>query len=198
MGVSRDDGQDSFADYLNILSGTSQNVVGIAVAAIATLAAQILMGRTLGAEGFGVVTVMTQAAFVASFATRAGMDMAVLRDVAIEAGVGRWQRIRVPVARAVLIATGVSALVALIAVLTAEQIRGLFSIDDELGRYVVEVAALGLPFLALANVWLSATRGLKIMRYTLYVFWAGQPVGWVLLMLAGWRLSESTWMSKLV
>lgn len=191
---SKDDG---FTDYLNILSGTSQNVVGIAIAALATFAAQILMGRTLGADGFGVVTVMTQAAFVLSFLTRAGMDMAVLRDVAIEAGVGRWDRIRVPVARAVAIATGVSLLVALAALISTDAVRDVFSIDADTGRYVVEAAALSLPFLALTNVWLSATRGLKIMRYTLFVFWAGQPVGWVLLMLVGWRFSETTWMSTL-
>ena len=188
---------DGFGDYLNILSGTSQNVVGIGIAAVATLAAQILLGRTLGADGFGVVTVMTQAAFVLSFLTRAGMDMAVLRDVAIEAGVGRWERIRVPVARAVTIATGVSVAAAVAALASTDSVLRLFSIDSDTGRYVVEAAALGLPFLALANVWLSATRGLKIMRYTLYVFWAGQPVGWVLLMLVGWRFSETTWMSTL-
>ena len=188
---------DGFGDYLNILSGTSQNVVGIAIAALATFAAQILMGQTLGADGFGVVTVMTQAAFVISFLTRAGMDMAVLRDVAIEVGVGRYDRIRVPVARAVQIAVAVSTVAALLAFVFADQVREMFSIDSDLGKDVVEAAALGLPFLALANVWLSATRGLKIMRYTLYVFWAGQPVGWVLLMLAGWRISETTWMSTL-
>ncbi|HEX2295449.1 MAG TPA: hypothetical protein VHN37_09085, partial [Actinomycetota bacterium] len=81
-------------DYRNILSGTSQNVAGIAVAAVATLASNLLISNTLGREAFGVVTVVTQAAFVASFATRAGMDMAVLRDVAVETGVGRLDRIR--------------------------------------------------------------------------------------------------------
>ncbi|MDQ4142556.1 MAG: oligosaccharide flippase family protein [Actinomycetota bacterium] len=188
---------DGFGDYVNILSGTSQNLVGIVIAALATFAAQILMGRTLGPAGFGVVTLMTQAAFVLSFLTRAGMDMAVLRDVAIEAGVGRWDRIRVPVARAVLIATVVSTLAALAALLSTDSVADVFSIRPELRDYIVEAAAIGLPFLALANVWLSATRGLKIMRYTLYVFWAGQPVVWVLLMLIGWRLSETTWMSTL-
>ncbi|MDQ3986103.1 MAG: MATE family efflux transporter [Actinomycetota bacterium] len=189
--------RDGFSDYISILSGTSQNVVGIAIAALATFAAQILMGRTLGPDGFGVVTVMTQAAFVGSFLTRAGMDMAVLRDVAIDAGEGRWERIRTPVARGVVIATGVSTIAAIAAVAFAESLRDLFSLDDDLARYVVEAAALGLPFLALTNVWLSATRGLKIMRYTLYVFWAGQPVGWVLLMVVGWQFSETTWMSTL-
>jgi O-antigen/teichoic acid export membrane protein len=184
-------------DYLKIFAGTAQNVVGIVIAGAATLAANLLMSHVLGREAFGVVTVITQAAFVASFATRAGMDMAVLRDVAVEAGVGRWERIKRPVGRAVAIAGGVSLVVAVFAVAFADQIRSLFSIDAAMGRHVVEAAALGLPFLALTNVWLSATRGLKIMRYTLYVFWAGQPVMWVVLMVLGWRISETTWMSVL-
>ncbi|MDQ4057991.1 MAG: hypothetical protein M3124_02590, partial [Actinomycetota bacterium] len=81
-------------DYRTILSGTAQNVVGIGVAAAALLVIQVLMTRILGSAGYGVVTVLTQAAFVASFATRAGMDMAVLRDVAVDAGTGEWRRIR--------------------------------------------------------------------------------------------------------
>jgi O-antigen/teichoic acid export membrane protein len=79
----------------------------------------------------------------------------------------------------------------------ADQVRDLFSISGPQGEWVVESAALGLPFLALANVWLSATRGLKIMRYTLYVFWAGQPVMWIVFMLIGWAFSQTTWMSVL-
>ena len=185
------------SDYLAILAGTAQNVVGIVLAALATLVAQVLMSNTLGAAGYGVVTVVTQAAFVISFATRAGMDMAVLRDVAIEAGQGRWDRIRVPVARAALVAAAVSTVVGAIVFVGAAAVRTLFSLPGELSDNVVEAAALGLPFLALANVWLSATRGLKIMRYTLYVFWAGQPVMWVVLMVLGWRISETEWMSVL-
>lgn len=184
-------------DYLSILSGTSQNVAGIAVAAVATLAAQLVISNTLGREAFGVVTVITQAAFVASFATRAGMDMAVLRDIAVEVGVGRWERIRATVARASLVAGIVSTLVAVAAYAGAEAVRSVFSIPSDLGKWVVEAAAVGLPFLALANVWLSATRGLKIMRYTLYVFWAGQPVMWVVLMVGGFTISKTTWMSVL-
>ena len=183
------------ADYLNILSGTSQNIIGIMVAAAATFATNVLISNTLGDSAFGVVTVMTQAAFVLSFATRAGMDMAVLRDVAVDAGSGRFQAIRTPVARATLIAFIVSSLAALAAVAAADAVRSLFSIETGFGRQVVVAAALGLPFLALANVWLAATRGLKIMRHTLYIFWAGQPVGWMLLMLAGWQVSKTAWMS---
>ncbi|MGH2693494.1 MAG: oligosaccharide flippase family protein [Actinomycetota bacterium] len=183
------------SDYLSILSGTSQNVVGIAIAAAATFGAQLLMSNTLGGEGFGVVTVTTMAAFVLSFFTRAGTDFAVLRDVAIEVGQERWHRIRVPVTRATQIALAASTVAAILIWLLADQVRGVFNIDPDTGRWTVEAAAAGLPFLALANVWLSATRGLKIMRYTLYVFWAGQPTVWIVLMLIGWRFSETEWMS---
>jgi O-antigen/teichoic acid export membrane protein len=101
------------------------------------------------------------------------------------------------VARATAVALGVSTVAAIALALGADSVRSLFSIDPEDGRYAVEVAALGLPFLALANVWLSATRGLKIMRYTLYVFWAGQPLMWLILMLVGWTVSKTVWMSVL-
>lgn len=194
MEVGRKPGNDGASDYLSILSGTSQNIVGIVIAAAATLGANVLMGRILGPKGFGVVTLVTQAAFVVSFATRAGMDMAVLRDVAVEVGLGRWDNIRTPVARAALIAVAVSSLAAVVSFAAADAVRSLFSISDDLGRWAVESAAFGLPFLALANVWLSATRGLKIMRYTLYFFWAGQPLGWVVLMAIGFRFSATTWM----
>jgi O-antigen/teichoic acid export membrane protein len=188
---------DRSSDHVQILSGTSQNVVGIAIAAVATLVANILMTRTLGADGYGITTLMTQGAFVLSFATRSGMDMAVLRDVAIEIGAGRLGRIRVPVARATLVALVVSTGFGVLGVVFADSIRSALSIDAGPGRYAVEAACVGLPFLALANVWLSATRGLKIMRYTLYVFWAGQPLVWILLMVIGWRFSESAWMATL-
>jgi O-antigen/teichoic acid export membrane protein len=192
MGVA-----ENRSDYLNILSGTSQNIVGIVIAALATFATNIIISNALGSTAFGVVTIVTQAAFVISFATRAGMDMAVLRDVAVEMGVGRQERIRTPVARASAIGALVSLLVAILVYLAADAVRRLFSIEGDVGRWVVEAAALGLPFLALANVWLSATRGLKIMRYTLYIFWAGQPVLWLIMMLAGWQFSKTAWMSVL-
>ncbi|MGI8773731.1 MAG: polysaccharide biosynthesis C-terminal domain-containing protein [Actinomycetota bacterium] len=184
-------------DYGNIIAGTSQNILGIVVAGLATLVANLLLARTLGKEAFGVVTVLTQAAFVASFATRAGMDMAVLRDVAIAGGADRRSTARSSVARAVVIAAAVSAVVALAVVALADTIRSLFSIPGAYGSGVVVAAALGLPGLAMTNVWLAATRGLKIMRHTLYIFWAGQPLLWIALMVAGWRVSETTWMATL-
>jgi O-antigen/teichoic acid export membrane protein len=166
-------------------------VVGIVIAALATLAAQVLLTRTLGARGFGIVTVATQAAFVTSFATRAGMDMAVLRDVAVESGRGRWDRIRAPVGRAAWIAAGVSLLFAIAGALASSWLSRVFSMDPSESRGVFLAASLGLPFLALTNVWLGATRGLKLMRYTLYVFWAGQPMAWLVLMVILMGISKT-------
>jgi O-antigen/teichoic acid export membrane protein len=185
------------SDYLTILSGTSQNVVGIGVAAVAMFVVQVMMSRTLGADGFGVVTLLTQAAFVASFGMRAGMDMAVLRDVAMEAGLARWERMRAPVARAAAIATVVSALAALVIIAAEDFVLRALSVSPGDYPWAVPAAALGLPFLALTNVWLAATRGLKIMRYTLYVFWAGQNIAWIAFTLILWRVSESATASVL-
>lgn len=173
----------------SLFSGVSQNVVGMMVAGIALFTVQILMTRTLGPSGFGIVTVLTQAAFVISFATRAGMDMAVLREVAVRIGEGDLSGVRVLVARGAWIAAGASILVSAVMIVFADWVATLFSLQA--GSLAVPAAALAVPFLALTNVWLAATRGLKIMRYTLYVFWAGQNVLWVILTPILWIFSKT-------
>ena len=55
-----------FGDQRDILGGAGQNVIGLAAGMLATFATQIVMTRTLGAALFGVVTVTTQFAFIAS------------------------------------------------------------------------------------------------------------------------------------
>ncbi|MGH2751558.1 MAG: oligosaccharide flippase family protein [Actinomycetota bacterium] len=184
-------------DYRNILSGTSQNIIGLVIAGVAQFVANVLISRTLGESPFGVVTVLTQAMFVLSFATRFGMDMAVLRDVAIDVGAGRFDRIRTHVSRATWIALGVSSFIALLLVVFSNAFLDLFSVSFEFRPGLAVAAAVALPGLALTNVWLSATRGLKIMRYTLYLFWAGQPVLWIVFMLGLWRVEQSARMAVL-
>jgi O-antigen/teichoic acid export membrane protein len=184
-------------DYRSILSGTSQNIVGLVIAGVAQFVANVLISRTLGESPFGVVTILTQAMFVLSFATRFGMDMAVLRDVAIDVGESKYDRIRVHVGRATWIALGVSSGIALLLVVFADAFLDVFSIGEQFRPGLAASAALALPGLALTNVWLSATRGLKIMRYTLYLFWAGQPVLWILFTLVLWRFEQSARMAVL-
>ena len=49
-----------------------------------------------------------------------------------------------------------------------------------------------IPLAALAFTYLGATRGLKIMRFTLYAQWIGQPIGWIVFTLAMWAAIATT------
>jgi O-antigen/teichoic acid export membrane protein len=97
--------------------------------------------------------------------------MASVRFVAIARGAGAAGHLRSLVDRSALVAFGVSVAVAGL----------LAAISPLFGDYarVVALAAPAVPFIALANVYLGATRGLGQMRQTLYVFWIGQPVLWI-------------------
>ena len=91
---------DRFGDQLAILSGTSQNIAGLAIYVVASLGTNVLISRVLGASALGVVTLATQFAFVAGAATRFGMDAATVRQVAIDVGGGRAERVRSVMTRA--------------------------------------------------------------------------------------------------
>jgi O-antigen/teichoic acid export membrane protein len=53
-------------------------------------------------------------------------------------------------------------------------------------------AAVTVPFAALAFTYMGATRGLKIMRYTLYSQWTAQPIGWIVFTLGFWAIWSAT------
>ncbi|HEX5467589.1 MAG TPA: oligosaccharide flippase family protein [Gaiellaceae bacterium] len=156
-----------------LLSGTAANVVGLLVGVAAAFGVQILLGRSLAPGGFGLVTVAVQVAFVAAAGSRFGMDMAAVRLVAIGRGADATAHLRSLVDRC-----------ALVALVAGVVVAGLLAAASPLfGDYstLIALAALGLPFTTLTNVYLGATRGLAQMRQTLYVFWIGQPVLWIVL-----------------
>ena len=107
------------AEQRTIVGQTGQNVVGLAIGATATFAAQVLMSNRLGEAAFGVVTVATQFAFVAAAFTRFGMDVANVRLVAILVGRGSGGRARGLVRRSVGIAVTVSVPFAVVTFLLA-------------------------------------------------------------------------------
>ncbi len=186
-----------FAEERTILAGTGQNAIGLVAAMVAAFATQILITRALGAAAFGVVTVATQLAFVGGAATRFGMDMAAVRRVAIDVGRGERGRVRSVVARAVQIAAIVSAAAAVAVFGASEVLATAFTTSPGEGRAAFRAAAVALPFVALAQVYLGATRGLKVMRHTLYLYWLGQPAAWIVLMLIGWVAARTVGMSVL-
>jgi O-antigen/teichoic acid export membrane protein len=191
---------EQFGDHLTILSGTGQNIAGLAIYVAATFGTNILISRAFGVNGasaLGTITLATQFAFIAGAATRFGMDMAAVRRVAIDVGRGEPGRVRSVLARAAAIAAVASVVGAVLVALGAGGLARAFGVPGGGGRAAFRAAALALPFVALCQVYLGGTRGLKIMRHTLSIFWAGQPLAWIVLMVAGWIVSKSVGMSVL-
>ena len=135
-----------------LLTGTAANVAGLIVGIAAALGVQILLGRGLEPGGFGLVTVAVQVAFVASAGSRFGMDMAAVRLVAIGRGAEATSHLRSLVDRCALVALGASIVVAALVAASAP-LYGDYATP-------VAIAAIGIPFIALTNVYLGATRGL--------------------------------------
>jgi len=185
------------ADHRNIMGGTAQNVLGVVVFALATAVAQVLMARSLDRGVFGVVTEARLFAYIAASATRFGMDVACVRLVAILIGRGEQGRVRRLVNRALGIAAAISVGFGAVAFLIAGWLAGLFTPLPDAGRAAFQAAAVGIPLGALAFTYLGATRGFKIMRFTLYGQWAAQPVTWVLFMLAAWTIGYSAGLTTL-
>ncbi len=179
-----------FGDHLTILSGTGQNIVGLAVFVTASLGTNIIISRSQGARSLAVVTLATQLAFIGGAATRFGMDMAAVRLVAIEMGRGQRGRVRGIVRRAAAIAAIASAVVGLAIYAGAGELVSLFARGGG-SIAAFQAAALALPFVALCQVYLGGSRGLKIMRHTLYAYWVGQPLSWMLIVIAGWLYEKA-------
>ena len=177
-------------DRRTILAGTGQNIIGLGVFVIASFGMNILIARAFGkgSPAFGQITLITQLAFVAGAATRFGMDMAAVRRVAIETGQGHQGRSRPIVRLAVSIAVVVSVVVAALALLAAGSIGDLLNVPSA----SVRAAAIALIFVAVAQVYLGGSRGLKIMRHTLYAYWIGQSVGWIVITLVLWAAIDKT------
>jgi O-antigen/teichoic acid export membrane protein len=180
------------SDQRVIVGQTGQNVAGLLIGALATFGAQIVMSQRLGPEAFGIVVATSQFAFIAAAFTRFGMDVANVRLVSILAGRGEGGRSPALVRRSVAIAVAVSvpfaAAVFVAAPWLAERFSGLPAAAEPAFRW----AAVAIPVTALAFTYLGATRGLKIMVYTLAGQWIGQPVGWIVLTVAFWAIVAAT------
>src|SRR5437899_695683 len=148
-----------------------------------------LIAHAEGARSLGSITLATQLAFIGGAATRLGMDMAAVRRVAIDAGRGEPGRARAVVTRAATIAAVGSAVVGIAVFTSAGRIAGMLGGHAEPAAF--RAAAVALPFVALCQVYLGGSRGLKIMRHTLEVLWIGQPVLWIAIWSADWVFEKS-------
>ncbi len=179
------------SDQRVIVGQTGQNVLGLAVGAAATFAATVMMSNRLGKSAFGVVTLTTQFAFVAAAATRFGMDVANVRLVAILVGSARSARARGLVRRSTIIAAIVSITFGIATFALAPWLAERFGGNPD-AEVAFRWAAVTVPLAALAFTLMGATRGLKIMRYTLYAQWFAQPIGWIAFTLLLWGVAAVT------
>jgi O-antigen/teichoic acid export membrane protein len=183
-------------DFKTLAAGTAQNIVGLVVFVVGTFGANILIARTFGANGpaaLAIVTIGTQFAFIAAAGTRFGMDMASVRYVAIEVGAGHPGRVRPVVTRAAIIAGSVSLVLGALTFALAGPIgRALGSENPAQTVASIRAGAVAIPFVALTYTWLGGSRGLKVMRHTLYVQWVAQPLLWIVLMLVLWQVIDKT------
>jgi hypothetical protein len=183
-------------DFKTLAAGTAQNIIGLVIFVVGTFGANILISRAFGANGpvaLGIVTLGTQFAFIAAAGTRFGMDMASVRYVAIEVGAGHPGRVRPVVTRAAIIAGTASVVLAVLTFAVAGPIGralGADTPDDTVAA--IRAGAIAIPFVALTYTWLGGSRGLKVMRHTLYVQWVAQPLLWIALMLVLWRVIDKT------
>ena len=99
------------------------------------------------------------------------MDLSAVRDVAIGRGTGHLTTLRSLVDRC----TGIAPRSAWPRPRPSPPSRW------PSGHGEIAVAAASIPVAAVANVYLGATRGLKAMAPTLWVYWIGQPLGWIAL-----------------
>jgi O-antigen/teichoic acid export membrane protein len=96
------------------------------------------------------------------------------------------------VRRSYLITVAVSVPAAAVVFMAAPWLAERFSGLPDQAVPAFRWAAVTIPFAALAFTAMGATRGMKIMRYTLFAQWITQPVGWVLLTLALWAVVTAT------
>jgi O-antigen/teichoic acid export membrane protein len=125
------------------------------------------------------------------------MDVANVRLVAILAGRDEVARVRGLVRRSVAIAAAASVPFSVVAFFASPWLAERFTAVPDLAEPAFRAAAVTVPFASLAFVYMGATRGLKIMRYTLYSQWIVQPIGWVVLIVAFWVASKTAAMTTL-
>ena len=161
------------SDERVLLRGTVANVAGLLAGVAAAFGVQVLLGRSLPTGGLALVTIAVQVAFVASAGARFGMDVAAVRLVAIAQGRSDPETLRSLVDRCAGVAAAAS-------IVGAARIAAASPLTGDRAE-AIAIGAAGIPFIAVANVYLGATRGLKQMGPTLAVFWIGQPVLWIAL-----------------
>ena len=174
LGLGGDDSQDR----RTILAGTGQNVIGLGVFVIASFGMNILIAQRVRQGVRGVRP--DHRGDAARVRRRAPPPGSAWTWPPCGASRSRWARARRRVARRSYASPSRSRSPCR---WSSVCWRSLFApaiaslMNAPTGAY--RAAAIALVFVALAQVYLGGSRGLKIMRHTLYAYWIGQSIGWI-------------------
>lgn len=153
-----------------VARGSTANLVGAAMMAVANLGVTILVTRTIATGEAGVFFSTTSLFVLASTLGMMGTNTALVYFVARSRALGRHDLIPrfYRVAALPVLILGVVMAVAMFAF--AAPLADLISADHpDVAATYLRVLAVCVPFAALENVTLAATRGLGIMRATVLV-----------------------------
>lgn len=156
-----------FSVLSQITKGAGINFGGNLAGKIFLFFYTIFIAKTLGAKDLGLYYLgMSVATFISSIST-IGLDAASVRFISLQSQANEIGKIKGTILASMAIAFLASLLSGTLLFLFAETISvRIFHKPDLVS--VIKLFAITIPFSSITKIFLSSTRGLKIMKYTIY------------------------------
>lgn len=157
---------DEALEYLTkrIAKGGGITLLGSGFGKVVQVGFHILLGRILGAGGYGLYALGYSVIQLASQISTLGLRSGIVRFVALYKGEGNLQRVKGTLISAILITSLASVVVGILLLLFAESISAKIFNDPQL-TLVLRVFGLSLPFFVLMEMAADASRGFQRMDY---------------------------------
>jgi O-antigen/teichoic acid export membrane protein len=151
----------------------------------------IMVARMLGKESFGLLMLGLTILYFAGSISRFGLDGGVLRFIPLYNGLGDKSRVKGVIVQSLKYTFTISIIIGAGLFFAAKPLLVRIFNKPEL-EIVVKLLCLSLPFLSLMTMALTCTRGLQVMRYTVYGQSLFRPICELalvtILFIAGFRL----------
>ena len=160
-------------ELVHITKGTGGMLIGNLIDRAIQYLYVIVVARMLGRESFGLFMLALTILNFAGVLSRLGLDCGTLKYVSLYNGVGDKARVKGVIIASLKYPFTISIIVAAVLFLTAESVLAQLFHKPELAE-IIRPLALSLPFFSLMIMALVATRGLRIIKYTVYsrnLFW---------------------------
>lgn len=158
---------------LTVAKGGGLTFVALVAARVINYAFTAALIWGLGAESFGLFTLAFAIIGLVTVIANLGLTQGIVRYGAIYAHAEGRAGIRKATMAALRITIPLSIIVTMALLLTSDRIAESIFRKPELTVFI-QAMALSIPFMALMNLLLAATRALKVMKYSVIV-WVVQP-----------------------